>query len=101
MRRDKTTPEKRTSAKTRVAFADQPPQSQSMTDYDRQHLALYARLLDAAEEGAEWTEVVRVLFGLDPNREHERARRVHDSHLARARWMTDHGYRDLLRAGMH
>ena len=29
------------------------------------------------------------------------ARRVHDSHLARARWMTEHGYRDLLRAAMH
>jgi transcriptional regulator with XRE-family HTH domain len=70
-------------------------------DYDRQHLALYARLLDAADEGAEWTEVVRVLFGLDPNRERERAHRVHDSHLARARWMTEHGYRDLLRSAMH
>lgn len=35
-----------------------------MTDYDRQHLVLYVRLLEAAEEGAEWTEVVRILFGL-------------------------------------
>jgi predicted SprT family Zn-dependent metalloprotease len=69
--------------------------------YDRAHLALYVRLLDAAEEGAEWKEVVQVLFGLDPNRERERAHRVYDSHLARARWMTEHGYRDLLRAGMH
>jgi Uncharacterized conserved protein (DUF2285) len=64
-------------------------------------LALYIRLLDAADEGAEWTEVVRVLFGLDPNRNGERARRIHDSHLARARWMTEHGYRDLLRSAMH
>ena len=72
-----------------TAFDDQPPQSSSLTDYDRQHLALYIRLLDAAEEGAEWTEVVRVLFGLDPNRERERARRVYDGHLARARWMTE------------
>jgi hypothetical protein len=66
--------------------------------YDRAHLALYVRLLDAAEEGAEWKEVV-LLFGLD--RERERAHRVYDSHLARARWMTEHGYRDVLRAGMH
>jgi hypothetical protein len=101
MHRDKTTPQNRTGAVTSIAFADQPPQSPSMTDYDRQHLALYARLLDAADEGAEWTEVVRVLFGLDPNRERERAHRVHDSHLARARWMTEHGYRDLLRSAMH
>jgi hypothetical protein len=81
---------------TTVSFVDQPPQSTSLTDYDRRHLVLYVRLLDAAEEGAEWTEVVRVLFGLDPRQDPERARRVHDSHLARARWMTEHGYRDLL-----
>jgi len=101
MHRGKTTSEKRTGTTVGVSFADQPPQSPNMTDYDREHLALYARLLDAADEGAEWTEVVRVLFGLDPNRERERARSVHDSHLARARWMTQHGYRDLLRSAMH
>ena len=59
------------------------------------------RLLDAAAEGADWPEVVRVLFGLDPNRDGERAHRVHDSHLARARWMTEHGYSDLLRSALH
>jgi len=85
----------------RTTFADHPPQSASMTAYDRQHLVLYVRLLDAAEEGAEWTEVVRVLFGLDAKQDPERARRVYDSHLARARWMTEHGYRDLLRSAMH
>jgi hypothetical protein len=26
---------------------------------------------------------------------------VHDSHLARARWMAEQGYRDLLRSAMH
>ena len=83
---------------TGIAFDDQPPHSSSLTDYDRQHLSLYIRLLDAAEEGVEWTEVVRVLFGLDLDQDRERARRVHDSHLARAHWMTKHGYRDLLRA---
>src|SRR5438105_19445 len=29
----------------------------------------------------------------------ERARRAWDSHLARARWMTENGYRQLLRGG--
>ena len=82
---------------TGIPFDDQPPQSSSLTEYDRLHVALYVRLLDAAEEGAEWTEVVCILFGLDPDQDRERARRVHDSHLARARWMTEHGYRDLLR----
>ena len=92
---------KSTHQRNTIAFSDDPPQSASMTDYDRQHLALYVRLLDAAEEGASWTEVVRVLFGLDPKREGERARRVYDSHLARALWMTHHGYSDLLRSALH
>ena len=82
-------------------FQDQPPQTPGLTDYDRKHLALYARLLDAEEEGADWTEVVRVLFGLDPKRDAERARRVYDSHLSRALWMTRHGFADLLRSGYH
>ena len=82
-------------------FQDQPPQAPGLTDYDRKHLQLYIRLLDADEEGADWTEVVRVLFGLDPKRDPERARRVYDSHLSRALWMTRHGFADLLRPGYH
>jgi Uncharacterized conserved protein (DUF2285) len=100
-RQGKATPDDQTGATTSATFTDQPPQTASMSDYDRQHLALYVRLLDAADEGAEWTEVVRMLFGLDPKRDGDRARRVYDSHLARARWMTEHGYRDLLRSAMH
>jgi Uncharacterized conserved protein (DUF2285) len=92
---------KRTGAMPLAAFHDRPPQSASLTDYDRQHLVLYVRLLDAAEEGAEWTEVVHVLFGLNPNQDRERARQIYDEHLARARWMTEHGYWDLLKAAMH
>ena len=42
------------------------------------------------------SEAVEVLFGIDPVREPDRARRVYDSHLARARWMTQSGYRQLL-----
>jgi Uncharacterized conserved protein (DUF2285) len=98
MRRGKSTSQNKIAS---IAYADEPSQSSSLTEYDRQHLALYIRLLDAADQRAEWTEVVRVLFGLDPNRDGERARRIHDSHLARARWMKEHGYRDLLRSAMH
>jgi hypothetical protein len=36
---------------------------------------------------------------LDPDREPERARRAWETHLARARWMTEQGYRHLLRGG--
>ncbi len=79
------------------AFHDRPPASTKLTSYDERHLVTYLRLLDAAEEGADWREAVRIIFGLDPEREAERARVVHDSHLARARWMTETGYRYLLR----
>ncbi len=78
-------------------FQDRPPDGDSVTSYDESHLALYIRLLDAAAEGADWREAAQILFGLDPGRDAEYAQRVHDSHLARARWMTTTGYRDLLR----
>ncbi|MFD1627804.1 MULTISPECIES: DNA -binding domain-containing protein [Azospirillum] len=79
------------------SYLDEPPQSATLTPYDREHMTLYLRLLDAATDGAPWEEAVSVLFGLDPRREPERAKRVHDSHLARARWMSESGYRLLLR----
>jgi Uncharacterized conserved protein (DUF2285) len=78
-------------------FQDHPPDEPHVTAYDERHLKTYLRLLDAAEEGADWREVVQIIFGLDPQHEPEHARSVHDSHLARARWMSRTGYRDLVR----
>jgi hypothetical protein len=82
---------------TVIAFQDRPPESDRLTAYDESHLAAYIRLLDAAAEGADWREVVHIIFGLDPERDPERARIMHQTHLARARWMTTTGYRELLR----
>lgn len=76
-------------------YLDQAPEGLALTEYDRQHIKLYMRLLDAETDGATWQEAVEILFGISPDREPERAQRVHDSHLARARWMTEHGYRQL------
>jgi len=78
---------------------DDPPASAELTDYDRAHMTLYLRLLDAASDGADWREAVSILFGLDPARDPERAHRVYESHLARAHWMTTQGYRLLVREG--
>lgn len=78
-------------------FEDTAPAGQELTAYDKAHVKLYARLLDADADGADWAEAVQVLFGLDPARDPDRCRLIHDSHLARARWMTHTGYRHLLR----
>jgi hypothetical protein len=56
-------------------------------------------VLDAHNEGADWREVSRIVLHIDPEREPERARRAFESHLARAKWMTEQGYRHLLRGG--
>ena len=77
-------------------FLDEPPSSQTLTAYDREHMALYLRLLDAAHDGACWKEVVQILFDLDPERDPVRCRHIHDTHLARARWMSEQGYRQLV-----
>lgn len=78
-------------------FQDEPPTGEALTPYDRAHMALYLRLLDAHRDGADWREVVEVLFDLDPGAEPDRCRSIHDSHLARARWLSEQGYRELLR----
>jgi T6SS, Transcription factor, DNA binding domain len=80
-------------------LADLAPNSTGLTGYDEQHLVTYLRLLDAAAEGADWQEVARIVLHIDPELEPERARRAWDSHLARARWMTENGYRHLLQGG--
>jgi hypothetical protein len=79
--------------------ADEAPSRSILTGYDEQHLITYLRLLDAERDGADWTEVARIVLHLDPDHEPERARRAWETHLARARWMTEHGYRHLLRGG--
>jgi hypothetical protein len=75
------------------------PTDPALTGYDQEHLVTYLRLLDADTEGADWREVARVVLHIDPDREPDRARYAFDSHLARAKWMTEHGYRHLLRSG--
>jgi hypothetical protein len=86
-------------SKSTPQFLDEPPQGQQLTTYDREHMTLYLRLLDAHRDGADWREAVQVLFELDPASDPDRCRAVHDTHLARAQWMTEHGYRDLLHKG--
>ena len=78
-------------------FEDVAPSGDELTAYDRAHVKLYMRLLDATADGADWREAVQVIFGIDSEVEPDRAKHVHDTHLARAQWMTLSGYRQLLR----
>lgn len=77
-------------------FEDQAPQMDRLSAYDERHLVTYLRLLDAEKEGAHWEEAVAIIFAIDPKKEPERAKLVYDGHLARAKWMTQSGYRHLL-----
>jgi Uncharacterized conserved protein (DUF2285) len=79
------------------AAATFPPDGDELTAYDRAHYAAYLRLLDAHAMGVDWKETARSVLSLDPADDVATARRVYDAHLARARWMTQAGYRQLLK----
>lgn len=81
---------------TEKPLKDEVPWSNHVTDYDRAHFPTYLRLLDARRDGATKDEMCSIVLGIDPNRERSRARKMLASHLWRARWMTQVGYRDLL-----
>ncbi|MBL0923453.1 MAG: DUF2285 domain-containing protein [Sphingomonadaceae bacterium] len=77
-------------------FVDCPPREDGITAYDERHFVTYLRLLDADAEGADWREVVQIVFEIDPEIDSDRAKQLHQNHLERARWMTTNGYRHLL-----
>ncbi len=83
-------------------IADTPAFSDELTDYDYRLLYIYARLLMAEEQGADWTEAAIIVLRIDPEAEPEKARSVHHAHLERAHWMVRTGGCELLRqARMH
>ena len=77
--------------------ADIAPTDPTLTAYDKLHLVTDLRLLDADAESADWREVAKIVLHIDPVREPRRAKRAFETHLTRAKWMTEHGYRHLLR----
>jgi hypothetical protein len=79
--------------------ADLPPSGPDLTIYDEEHGITYLRLLDADAEGADWREVSGIVLHIDLDQEPDRAWRAFDSHLARAKWVSSVGYRQLLRRG--
>lgn len=78
-------------------IADVVPWSDKLTGYDETHFVIYMRLLDARAVGARDDDIARLVLRIDPLKEPERSRRALDSHLRRARWMTEYGYLELLK----
>jgi Uncharacterized conserved protein (DUF2285) len=79
--------------------ADLAPANPILTAYDEEDAVTYMRMLDADAEGADWREVSRIVLHIDPERDPDRARRAFESHLSRAKWVSNTGYRQLLRHG--
>ena len=75
---------------------DEAPTGSDITIYDEEHFVTYLRLLDADAEGADWTEVARIVLHRDPVTDESRTRHCWESHLTRAKWMTKIGYRRIL-----
>lgn len=77
-------------------FEECPPESDTVTSYDRKCFRLYAMLLDADALGTEWSVAYELSFRRSIGEKKERARRQYSAHLERAKWMTISGYRQLL-----
>ncbi|MFB9265376.1 DNA -binding domain-containing protein [Bradyrhizobium erythrophlei] len=86
-----------TKPSSEPSVSDKAPTVSVVTPYDHEHAVTYLRLLDAFEEGADWRDVARIVLRIDPDCEPDRARYAFESHLARAKWISEEGYRHVLR----
>ena len=81
-----------------LPVADFVPWDDKITDYDKAQFSRYLRLLDAVDAGANSDEMCRTILDRDPVADPDRARKTLESHLARARWMYEQGYKDMLKS---
>ncbi len=77
-------------------FLESPPESETVTTYDRQCFRLYLMLMDADDSGAEWQGTYEQVFGRAIGEERDKALCQYRAHLRRAQWMTTMGYRQML-----
>jgi hypothetical protein len=69
-----------------VPLWTQCPWTEELNDYDKRHIALFARLLHDASEGASLDDLAIAVFRLTPS---PRVREIVRSHLIRAEWIAD------------
>ena len=81
-----------------LLVADLVPWDDKITPYDRDHFSHYLRLLDAVDEGASPDEMCRTILARDPVADPDGAKKTLESHLARARWICEQGYKDMLKS---
>lgn len=79
----------------RPPIASEVPWSTKLTPYDEAHFVVYLRLLDAKAKGASEDDMVQIIVESAPGMTPVDAARSMRSHLERARWMTEEGYRGL------
>jgi hypothetical protein len=77
-------------------FLEPLPWSDQITSYDEAHFVTYIRLLDAEAAGVPEPRICCQILNFDGDL--ERGRRILADHLKRAKWMTTHGYKLLLRS---
>lgn len=73
-----------------------PPESDTVTAYDRRCFKLYIVLIDADVAGTDWSDAYREAFGREIDKDREKAHRQYQAHLERARWMSAVGYKHLV-----
>lgn len=72
-----------------VAVERQAPEGDTVIDYDRRHLALYAALLEADDAGRAWQDAAASLMQIDVTECDAEA--CWRSHIDRARWIVGDG----------
>ena len=79
-----------------IYLLDGAPTGDTVTAYDRERLAQYAALLDAAEAGQDWRDAASMIMGLDVS--YVGAQACWRSHLERARWIVGEGLGQAIEA---
>ncbi|MEM7669219.1 MAG: DUF2285 domain-containing protein, partial [Pseudomonadota bacterium] len=72
------------------------PDDAFITAYDREHMAIYARLVSAYDAGADWIDTATLILGLDVMADEAAAFVCFRSHTERALWVATKGYRQAL-----
>ena len=79
-----------------ISLPNAAPTGDIVTAYDRERLAQYAALLDAAGTGQDWRDAASTILGLDVSEAGAEA--CWRSHLERARWIVGEGLGQAIEA---